>query len=128
MALVPTSFLKILPHLPHQVTSGEATANTLTISYSDRVEDDSTIAVYYNGQLVENSTINPSGRFYYSFTKVLGTVDPDTGADSGSSIDITMTRNISYIGPGYTSGTAASTLSSYDNFTVSYYYVIYTPV
>ena len=124
MALISSSFLKILPH---QVTTGEAAANTLTLTYADRVEDSSTIAIYYNGQLIENSTVNPTGKFYYSTVSTLGTINSGTGIDSGSTIAITMTRNPSYTAPGYTSGTSSDPLSAYDTFTISYYYVLYTP-
>ncbi len=127
MALVANSFLK---SLSHQVTSGEVAANTITQTFSDRVENLTTLCVYYNGQMLETSANNPNGKFYYS---VVNTLDPSTISLSGSSapvdastIAITVTRNLAYRAPGYASGVSVETWLTTDNITISYYYQVYT--
>lgn len=146
MALVATSFLKLIPVLPNMgVSSGfyhdgltplpvDATTGVYR-KLVNRVEDLTTVAVYYNGELIENSTDNPTGKYYYSMLQTLipsqadmtstwipgNTVPSDT-----SDIVFSIIPNPAYAAPGYASGTSAVAISASDNFTISYYHVIYT--
>jgi len=125
MTATPNSFLKIIPIT---VSSGEASVGIVNRTYSDRIENSSTVEVYYNGQLIPGGLhpVTPTSKFYYDLTITLGTINGTTGADSGSSAVFVLRTNPSYEGPGYTSGTSTSTLSVFDSFNISYYYVVYT--
>ena len=123
MALTANSFLKIISVA---ISGPEATANTLSRTYTDRIEDPTTIAIYYNGQLIQNASFDVTSKFYYTIARSLGTIDGITGVDSGSTALFTMLPNPAYTAPGYASGTSTDTLSIFDTFTISYYYVVYT--
>ncbi|MEI6297151.1 MAG: hypothetical protein WCO84_05960, partial [bacterium] len=117
---------------------GEAAANTLTVTYSDRVEPNpltgrfDTLAVYYNGQLIENIDDNPDGKFYYSIVNTLTpptvSLSLSTPPTDTSEIEFTVLPNPTYTASGYASGTSSYSLSPFDTLTFSYYYTIYTAV
>ncbi len=125
MTATPNSFLKIIPIT---VSSGEALVGIVNRTYTDRIEVPSTVEVYYNGQLIPGGLhpVTPSSKFYYDLTITLGTINSTTGVDSGSTAMFSLNVNPSYTGPGYTSGTSSDSLSVFDTFTLSYYYVVYT--
>ena len=116
MALTANSFLKVTPVI-YDAGEGD-TPTSISRAFSDRIEDPETVEVFYNGQLIENSTDNPTGKYYY--TAVI-TLTPDT-----STAVFTILPNPAYTGIGYGSGTSADTLSVQDSVVISYYYVIYT--
>jgi hypothetical protein len=132
MALIGNSFLKVVPIT---VSSGEATTGTLSRTYTNtRVEDLSTISVFYNGQAIPGGSapVTPTSKYYYEVTRTLTPSDM-TSYMSGnivpsdtSSLVVALKHNAAYQGPGYTSGTSATNFLVSDSFIVTYYYVIYT--
>ena len=132
MTLVANSFLKAIPV---KLTGGEVIANTLTKTYTNRIEKLEAVEVFYNGQLIENSTANPTGKFYYTAVPTLVPSASDmtttwipgsTVPEDTSDIVFTVFPNPAYRGNGYLSGTSADTFSIEDSIVISYYYVVYT--
>jgi len=134
------SFLKITPVVLEMGTSHGTYINGTTPlpvdsstivarKFAYRVEDLTTLSVYYNGQLIQ-SDVEPitatDAKFYYVITNALGTIDPITGVDSGSFLVLEIKENPSYRGVGYASGAANLSFLSTDTIVVSYYYVIYS--
>lgn len=140
MALVANSFLKAIPVTYGSAVSPDPDDTTTSIQRTfsighNRIEDLSTVLVYYNGQLIEKSSDNPTGKFYYTVVPTLipsasamtttwipgSTVPTDT-----SSVVFHIFPNPSYTGIGYSTGTATDIFSVEDSIVISYYYVVYT--
>ncbi len=66
MTLTPNSFLKVISG---SVLSADVTAGNITRTYSSRIEDPTTIVVYYNGQeiLGGQSPYTASSKYYYNY-------------------------------------------------------------
>ena len=141
MALTSESFLKIISIAPNMgVSSGTYHNGTtplpvdsptaITRKFVNRVEDLTTLSVYFNGQLIQadiEPTIATDARFYYTVVNTLSTISGDVVPESD--IVIAIKPNPSYLGYGYTSvSPTPGAFISTDSFTVSYYYTIYTVV
>jgi hypothetical protein len=122
MALAKNSFLKVLPVT---ILSGDAVAGSKTLTYTNpgitagyaRVEDTSSIMIYYNGQGIPNSISDGAAISKYYYT-VVSTLDPalpmDMSANSvpsdTSTTVISIKVNPNFTAPGYswsTGGTAS---------------------
>lgn len=128
MALTANSFLKVTPVI-YDAGEGD-TPTSISRAFSDRIEDPETVEVFYNGQLIENSTDNPTGKYYYTAVITLTPLTvslslPTPPVDTSTAV-FTILPNPAYTGIGYGSGTSADTLSVQDSVVISYYYVIYT--
>lgn len=130
MALTHNNFLKITPIT---VDAGEVAAGLATRTYNTRIEDLTTISVYYNGQLIPGGEVpvTPDSRFYYTIDTTLTPPTVDLGLGSvptdTSTAVFTLNVNTDYRGPGYSgSGGFPAAMSTTDSFVISYYYVIYT--
>ena len=117
MTLVGNSFLKVVQTV---VNSGDISAGYVARTYTARVEDTTTMAIYYNGQEIPN-TITPGSKYYYT---AVATLNPSNMSSyfSGnivptdtSSIVITVSMNPSYVAPGYLNSSGG--MASFDGTT-----------
>jgi hypothetical protein len=126
MAITANSFLITIPIT---ITGPEVAAHqAVRTYYNTRIEDVNSVKVYYNGVLIPK-TISTASKYYYDLTVTLDGAYPGAGPSlpptDNSQAVFTLKENTSYTGQGYSSGTSVNTLSTYDNFTISYYYVVY---
>ena len=128
---VPTgnSFLKIVPV---SISSGNVSDGYISaLSYDNRVEDTSTISVYFNGQLIERD--NTNSKYYYTIANTIDAtyIDPSNWTEGyasvadGSHLDFTISCNPDYRAAGYDSGTSVVNFTTSDSIVISYYYVVY---
>ena len=127
MSLTRNSFSKVIQT---SVSGAEVTANVATRTYTTtRVEDVSTVAVYFNGQEIPSNGLTTS-KYYCIVTPTLTPPTVDLGLNivptDTSSITFTIHANQAYTGIGYGSGTSEVKFSTSDTFIIQYYYVIYT--
>ena len=126
MAATPKIFKK---SVSISVSSGEALVGIVNRSYSDWIQDLTTVEVYFNGQLIPGGLhpVSPTSKYYYDLTITPGAYNPATGAwTSVPEAAFILKGNTAYTGTGYTSGTSNTGISTFDTFTISYYYVVYT--
>lgn len=107
MAITSDSFLKIIPVT---ISGGEVIAGIATRLYTDTfVEDITTIAVYYNGQLIPGgaATVIPDSKYYYEFTTT-NTLTNSTALVSGHLYKITTPGSTTWADAGATSNDAGT--------------------
>jgi hypothetical protein len=99
MSITANSFFKTIPVT---ISSGEATAGTLTRTYNDRVENTNTIIVYYNGQVIANDTGigSPTDKYYYTTVRVAGTAINSTALITGHYYKITTAGSTTWTTAG----------------------------
>ena len=168
MALTANSFLKVNP-VVYNAGLGDTTTS-ISRTFNDRIEDSTTVEVYYNGQLIESEDFDATSKFYYTIgnsttntistalvnghnyriatagtanwapagatSNAIGTLFTASGTASGTGTaeDLTIATtftfsiipNPAYAAPGYATGTSTVAISASDNFTLSYYHVLYS--
>lgn len=123
----PNLFLKIIPIT---LTGGEVSAHQAVRAYTTRIEDNTTVKVYYNGTLIPKG-ISATAKYYYDLAISLDVTWPGPGPGipiipDTSTATFTLKENLTYRGPSYISGYSINPLSTFDAFVISYYHVIYS--
>ena len=130
MALTKNSFLKVLPVT---IESGDVTAGSKTLTYTNpgstpgaaRVEDASSVMIYYNGQAIPNSASDGAAvsKYYYTITTTLSpsTVDLNLGTvpSDVSTTVISIKVNPNYVSPGYVPIAVTTGLSKGEKFRIA---------
>lgn len=114
--------------------SNGLTSVTLNIPNLIAPEDESGVAVYYNGQLLQRYTTGDTtsfAKFYYTLTNnnsAYVAAPTTVGIDTSCSATIVITANQDFVDPGYDNTAGGIPNVNFDITDVFYVYIYYTVV
>ena len=102
-----------LTTIPVTISGAEVTAHQVVRPFTTRIEDETTVKVYYDGVLIPRDA-SPNSKYYYELVTVLDGSWPGLGPalpviPDSSTATFTLKENVGYVGTGYgsTGGTAS---------------------